>query len=65
VDTVQELRQAMVSSIVRTIFTQPTQKSAKEQLGVVVEELKSRFRAMDVLRRAEEHVSAYMVFSAT
>ena len=31
--------QAMVSSIVRTIFAQPTQESAKEQLAVVVQQL--------------------------
>ena len=55
--------QAMVSSIVRTIFAQPTQESAKEQLAVVVQQLKSRFpKAMDVLQKAEEDVLAYMAF---
>ncbi len=55
--------QAMVSSIVRTIFAQPTQESAKEQLAVVVQQLKSRFpKAMDVLEKAEEDVLAYMAF---
>ena len=55
--------QAMVSSIVRTIFAQPTQEAAKEQLALVVEQLKSRFpKAMDVLQRAEDDVLAYMAF---
>ncbi len=55
--------QAMVSSIVRTIFAQPTQESAKEQLAVVVQQLKSRFpKAMDVLDKAEEDALAYMAF---
>ncbi len=55
--------QAMVSSIVRTIFTQPTQQAAKEQLARVVEQLKSHFpKAMDVLQKAEEDVLAYMAF---
>jgi transposase-like protein len=55
--------QAMVSSIVRTIFAQPTQEAAKEQLALVVNQLKSRFpKAMDVLQQAEEDVLAYMAF---
>jgi putative transposase len=55
--------QAMVSSIVRTIFAQPTQKAAKEQLALVVEQLKGRFpKAMNVLKQAEEDVLAYMAF---
>jgi putative transposase len=55
--------QAMVSSIVRTIFAQPTQEAAKEQLALVVKQLKSRFpKAMDVLQQAEEDVLAYMTF---
>jgi putative transposase len=55
--------QAMVSSIVRTIFTQPTQQSAKEQLSRVVKQLESHFpKAMDVLQQAEDDVLAYMAF---
>lgn len=55
--------QAMVSSIVRTIFAQPTQEAAKEQLGLVVKQLKSRFpKAMAVLEGAAEDVLAYMAF---
>ena len=55
--------QAMVSSIVRTILPNQQQESAKEQLAVVVQQLKSRFpKAMDVLQKAEEDVLAYMAF---
>ncbi len=55
--------QAMVSSIVRTIFAQPTQEAAKQQLSVVVEQLQEKFpKAMNVLERAEEDVLAYMAF---
>ena len=55
--------QAMVSSIVRTIFAQPTQEAAKQQLAVVVDQLHSKFpKAMDVLERAQEDVLAYMAF---
>ncbi|BCJ86733.1 hypothetical protein skT53_17180 [Effusibacillus dendaii] len=53
----------MVSSIVRTIFAQPTQETTKEQLAVVVEQLKNRFpKAMEILQRAEEDVLAYIAF---
>jgi transposase-like protein len=55
--------QAMVSSIVRTIFAQPTQEAAKQQLSLVVQQLEGRFpKAMGVLKRAEEDVLAYMGF---
>ncbi|EPZ51599.1 IS256 family transposase, partial [Alicyclobacillus acidoterrestris] len=55
--------QAMVSSIVRTIFAQPTQEAAKQQLSVVVKQLQGKFpKAMGVLERAEEDVLAYMGF---
>jgi transposase-like protein len=55
--------QPMVSSIVRTIFAQPTQETAKQQLAVVVEQLQAKFpKAMNVLERAEEDVLAYMAF---
>jgi transposase-like protein len=53
----------MVSSIVRTIFAQPTQEAAKQPLAVVVEQLQGKFpKAMNVLERAEEDVLAYMAF---
>ncbi|WEH12048.1 IS256 family transposase [Alicyclobacillus fastidiosus] len=55
--------QQMVSSIVRTIFAQPTQETAKQQLAVVLEQLQAKFpKAMNVLERAEEDVLAYMAF---
>ncbi len=60
---VPKTSQPMVSSIVRTIFAQPTREAAKQQLTLVVEQLEGRFpKAMDVLRRAEEDVLAYMAF---
>lgn len=55
--------QGMVSSIVRTIFAQNDQKSAKLQLRHVVDELKDRFpKAMAILQDAEDDVLAYMAF---
>ncbi|WP_243015120.1 IS256 family transposase [Brevibacillus borstelensis] len=60
---VPKASQAMVSSIVRTIFAQPTQEAAKQQLSLVVQQLEGRFpKAMGVLKRAEEDVLAYMGF---
>lgn len=55
--------QAMVSSIVRMIFAQPNQSAAKEQLRLVVQQLKRKFsKAMDILEQAETDVLAYMAF---
>lgn len=55
--------QAMVSSIIRTIFAQPSQEAAKEQLRQVVQQLHHRFpKAMDLLEQAEHDVLAYMAF---
>ena len=55
--------QAMVSSIIRTIFAQPTQEMAKQQLAGVVSQLKGRFpKAMDILEQSQEDVLAYMAF---
>jgi len=55
--------QMMVSAIVRTIFAQPTQAAAKQQLSLVVRQLEERFpKAMEVLKQAEEDVLAYMAF---
>ena len=52
--------QAMVSSIVRTIFTQPTQQAAKEQLARVVEQLKSHFpKAMDVTEGRRRRIGVH------
>lgn len=53
----------MVSVIVRTIFAAPDQVSAKEQLNMVVSQLKNRFpKAMEVLENGCEGVLQYMVF---
>ncbi|MEX1385918.1 IS256 family transposase [Hydrogenibacillus schlegelii] len=58
---VPKKEQSMVASIIRTIFTQPTQEAAREQLRRVVAELRGRFpRAMAILEKAEEDVLAFM-----
>ncbi len=55
--------QGMVSSIIRTIFAQNDQESAREQLRHVVDELKGRFpKAMKILEEAEDDILAYMAF---
>ncbi|HHW49341.1 MAG TPA: IS256 family transposase [Clostridiaceae bacterium] len=55
--------QGMVSSIIRTIFAQNDQASAREQLRHVVDELKGRFpKAMEILEEAEDDILAYMAF---
>lgn len=60
---VPKKQQGMVSAIVRTIFAAPDQKSAKEQLYTVVEQLKDRFpKAMEVLLGGCENVLQYMEF---
>jgi len=56
-------QQGMVSAIVRTIFAAPDQKSAKEQLHMVVSQLKDRFpKAMEILESGCENVLQYMAF---
>ncbi|WP_206882512.1 IS256 family transposase, partial [Alicyclobacillus fructus] len=58
---VPKREQSMVASIIRTIFTQPTQEAAREQLRRVVAELERRFpKAMAILEEAEEDVLAFM-----
>jgi putative transposase len=55
--------QGMVSSIIRIIFAQNDQKSAREQLRHVVLELISRFpKATKILEEAEDDILAYMAF---
>jgi putative transposase len=55
--------QGMVSSIIRMIFAQNDQASAREQLRHVVDGLKNRFpKAMEILEEAEEDILAYMAF---
>lgn len=56
-------QQGMVSAIVRTVFAAPDQKSAKNQLYTVVEQLKDKVpKAMEVLKNGCENVLQYMEF---
>jgi len=58
---VPKKEQAMVASILRTIFAQSSQEAARKQLRRVVAELKGRFpKAMDILSDAEDDVLAFM-----
>lgn len=55
--------QSMVAALVRTIFAQPDQEAARQQLRQVTTTLRERFpQAAAVLEEAEEDVLAYMVF---
>lgn len=54
---------AMVAAALRTIFAQPDQEAAGEQLQEVVSALRSRWpKAADVVGAAEDDVLAYMSF---
>jgi putative transposase len=58
-------QQAMLMAMVRTIFAQPTQREAREQLAQVARTLrKSAPRAADLLEEMAEEVLAYMAFPA-
>ncbi|MEW6215012.1 MAG: IS256 family transposase [Nitrospirota bacterium] len=60
---VPRTQQGMVSAIVRTIFAAPDQAAAKEQLNMVVSQLKNRFpKAMEILEKGCEDVLQYMAF---
>ncbi|GAB2700630.1 hypothetical protein GCM10027018_19840 [Paenibacillus thermoaerophilus] len=55
--------QSMVSSIIRTIFAQPSQEAAVMQLRQAAQRLRGKFpKAMDILEQAESDVLAYMAF---
>jgi len=55
--------QQMVAALVRTIFAQPDQVSAKAQLRKVAENLEARFpKVAEMLLEAEEDILAYMTF---
>ncbi|POB09388.1 IS256 family transposase [Sulfobacillus sp. hq2] len=55
--------QTMVSALVRTIFAQPDQPKAREELGRVADHLAERFpQAAALLADAEDEVLAYMGF---
>lgn len=57
--------QQMVAALVRTIFAQPDQVSAKAQLRKVAENLEARFpKVAEMLLEAEEDILAYMTFPA-
>ena len=52
--------QGLIAAYARTIFLQPDGPSARDQLGQVVEQLRTRFpTAAEVLLRAEDDVLAY------
>jgi putative transposase len=52
--------QGLIAALGRTIFAQPDAPSAHQQLGEIVEHLRTRFpRAAEVLLRAEDDVLAY------
>ena len=56
-------QQGMVSAIVRTVFAAPDQKTAKNQLYTVVEQLKGRFpKVMDVSENGCDNALQYMGF---
>lgn len=58
-------QQAMVMAMVRTIYAQPTQREAKEQLAQVARTLKkSAPRAAELLEEMAEDLLAYMAFPA-
>ena len=53
--------QGLIAAYARTIFLQPDGPSAHDQLGQVVDQLRSRFpQAAEVLLRAEDDVLAYV-----
>ncbi len=55
--------QSMVAALVRTIFAQPDQVSARQQLEQVARTLERRFPSVTgFLREAAEEVLAYMAF---
>jgi len=54
---------AMVAAALRTIFAQPNQEAARQQLGEVAQAMGSRWpRAAEVLVAGEEDVLSYMTF---
>jgi putative transposase len=56
---------SVVAAALRTIFAQPDQQAARQQLGEVVQAMRERWpKAGEVLAGAEEDVLAYMSFPA-
>lgn len=57
---VPKTAQGLIAAYARTIFLQPDGAAAREQLGQVAEQLRTRFpKAAEVLLRAEDDVLAY------
>lgn len=53
----------MVSSMIRTIFSQPNQQEAVKQLRQVADQLRGPFpKAMDILEQGESDILAFMAF---
>lgn len=60
---VPKTAQPMVAAAIRTVFAQPDQASAREQLGRVAASLEPRFpRVAALLYEAQEDILAYMAF---
>jgi len=60
---VPKTAQPVVAAAIRTIFAQPDQASARDQLGRVADSLETRFpRVAALLYQAQEDVLAYMAF---
>jgi len=60
---VNRKQQGMVSAMIRTIFAQENQESAKRQLRAITDQLRPHFpKAMEILEEAEEDLLAYMAF---
>ncbi len=54
---------AVVAALVRTVFAQPNQMAARQQLAEVARGMQARWpEAADLLRAAEDDVLAYMAF---
>jgi putative transposase len=54
---------AIVAAAIRTIFAQPNQEAAKQQLAEVVSAMQSRWsKAAEILAAGEEEVLTYMTF---
>lgn len=54
---------ALVAAAIRTIFAQPDQEAARQQLAEVVKAMRNRWpKATELLKRAEEDILAYMAF---
>lgn len=56
---------SVVAALVRTVFAQPNQQAARQQLAEIAHGMQPRWpEAADLLRAAEDEVLAYMTFPA-